>query len=211
MAIVINGSGTITGLSAGGLPDGSVDSDTLATGIDATKLADGTVTSTELQYINTLSSNAQTQIDGAGGVTDSKFLALTNATQSNVTGNGQVVNLTGAYWTETYDTGGDFSNGTFTAPETGKYIFNGCVSLSGVSSNHTWGKWTLVTSNRTFYGAIFHPTNTALLGNDWRQTTAWVVDMDINDTAYMAIQIYYTDTTVDVTSDMTYFSGALLA
>jgi len=51
MAIVINGSGTITGVSVGGLPDGSVDSDTLATGIDATKLADGTVTSTELQYI----------------------------------------------------------------------------------------------------------------------------------------------------------------
>ncbi len=67
MAIVINGSGTITGVSAGGLPDGSVDSDTLATGIDATKLADGTVTSTELQYINTLSSNAQTQISGVGG------------------------------------------------------------------------------------------------------------------------------------------------
>ena len=30
--------------------------------IDATKIADGTVTSTEFQYINTLSSNAQTQI-----------------------------------------------------------------------------------------------------------------------------------------------------
>jgi len=34
----------------------------LGTGIDATKLADGTVTNAELQYINTLSSNAQTQI-----------------------------------------------------------------------------------------------------------------------------------------------------
>jgi len=31
--------------------------------IDATKLANGTVTNAELQYINTLSSNAQTQID----------------------------------------------------------------------------------------------------------------------------------------------------
>jgi len=36
---------------------------TLASGIDATKIADGTVTSAEFQYINTLSSNAQTQID----------------------------------------------------------------------------------------------------------------------------------------------------
>ncbi len=67
MAVTINGDGTISGINVGGLPDGSVDSDTLATGIDATKLADGTVTSAELQYINTLSSNAQTQIDGAGG------------------------------------------------------------------------------------------------------------------------------------------------
>ena len=77
MAIVINGSGTITGLSAGGLPDGSVDSDTLATGIDATKLADGTVTSAELQYINTLSSNAQTQIDAGGKVLQIKQDTLT--------------------------------------------------------------------------------------------------------------------------------------
>ena len=35
----------------------------IATGIDAVKLADGSVTNAELQYINTLSSNAQTQID----------------------------------------------------------------------------------------------------------------------------------------------------
>ncbi len=67
MAVTINGDGTITGVSAGGLPDGSVDSDTLATGIDATKLADGTITNSELQYINSLSSNAQTQISGVGG------------------------------------------------------------------------------------------------------------------------------------------------
>ena len=34
----------------------------VATGIDAIKLADGSVTNTELQYINSLSSNAQTQL-----------------------------------------------------------------------------------------------------------------------------------------------------
>jgi len=34
-----------------------------ATGIDATAIADGSVTSTEFQYINSLTSNAQTQID----------------------------------------------------------------------------------------------------------------------------------------------------
>tara|TARA_R110002020_G_scaffold225863_1_gene436116 strand:+ start:671 stop:2044 length:1374 start_codon:yes stop_codon:yes gene_type:complete len=35
----------------------------IGTGINATKMADGTVTNTELQYINSLSSNAQTQLD----------------------------------------------------------------------------------------------------------------------------------------------------
>ena len=34
----------------------------VATGIDAVKLADGSVTNAELQYINSLSSNAQTQL-----------------------------------------------------------------------------------------------------------------------------------------------------
>ena len=34
MAITINGSGTITGVSAGGLPDGTVDADTLASTLD---------------------------------------------------------------------------------------------------------------------------------------------------------------------------------
>mgnify|MGYP003323220922 CR=1 FL=1 len=48
MPIVINGSGTITGLSVGGLPDGIVDTDMLAANAVATaKIADGAVTSTK--------------------------------------------------------------------------------------------------------------------------------------------------------------------
>ena len=38
----------------------------LGSTIDATKLADGTVTNAEFQYINSLTSNAQTQIDAKG-------------------------------------------------------------------------------------------------------------------------------------------------
>lgn len=50
-------SGAVTGSGATAITT------TLASGIDATKLADGTVTSTELQHINSLTSNAQTQLD----------------------------------------------------------------------------------------------------------------------------------------------------
>ena len=38
MAIVINGSGTVTGLAVGGLPDGTVDDGTVASGIASSKL-----------------------------------------------------------------------------------------------------------------------------------------------------------------------------
>ena len=44
MAIVINGSGTITGISVGGLPDGVVDSGTLATdSVDSDELVSGAI------------------------------------------------------------------------------------------------------------------------------------------------------------------------
>jgi len=53
MAIVINGSGTVTGLAVGGLPDATVDAGTLASGINKTSITDGgnatavTINSTE--------------------------------------------------------------------------------------------------------------------------------------------------------------------
>ena len=44
MAIVINGSGTVTGLAVGGLPDGTVDAGTLATdSVTNSKITDGAV------------------------------------------------------------------------------------------------------------------------------------------------------------------------
>ena len=42
----------------------------IATGIDAVKLADGSVTNTELQYINSVTSNVQTQLTAKGGLAD---------------------------------------------------------------------------------------------------------------------------------------------
>ena len=49
MAIVINGSGTVTGLAVGGLPDGTVDAGTLATDSVVTgKIADGTIVNADI-------------------------------------------------------------------------------------------------------------------------------------------------------------------
>ena len=43
---------------------GTISNGQVASGIDATKIADGSVSNTEFQYINSLSSNAQTQLTG---------------------------------------------------------------------------------------------------------------------------------------------------
>jgi len=68
----------------------SIDNVHVATGLDAVKLADGTVTNAEFQYINTLSSNAQTQIGTKSPIASPTFTgtpavptasASTNTTQ----------------------------------------------------------------------------------------------------------------------------------
>jgi hypothetical protein len=47
----------------------NIGNEEIKAGVDAVKLADGSVTNAELQYINSLSSNAQTQIDGKADTT----------------------------------------------------------------------------------------------------------------------------------------------
>jgi len=73
----------------------------LPTGISATNIANGTVTDTEFQYINTLSSNAQTQLDakaatitGAATTIVSSDLTASRAVQSNGAGKVAVSSVT---------------------------------------------------------------------------------------------------------------------
>ena len=63
-----------------------------AAAIDATKIADGSVTSTEFQFINTLSSNAQTQLDAKQATIDSS-----NRLNANLIHDGSVDNTEFGY------------------------------------------------------------------------------------------------------------------
>ncbi len=56
--ITVSGSGTVWTID-----NGVVSNSKVASGIDAVKIADGSVSNTEFQYINGLTSNAQTQLD----------------------------------------------------------------------------------------------------------------------------------------------------
>jgi len=76
MAIVINGSGTVTGLAVGGLPDGTVDADTLAANSVVTgKITDGAILNAD---INSSASIAGSKINGSFG----KVLQVVNAVQA---------------------------------------------------------------------------------------------------------------------------------
>jgi|ETNmetMinimDraft_4_1059912.scaffolds.fasta_scaffold116873_2 hypothetical protein len=96
MAIVINGSGTITGVSAGGLPTGSVTADTLATNsVDSAELIDGAIDSGHLasgvggkvlQVVSTTKTDTFTSTSGISWVDITGFsVAITpSATSSKI-------------------------------------------------------------------------------------------------------------------------------
>ena len=92
---------------------GAIAASDLPTGIDAAKLADGTVSNAELQYIGTLTSNAQTQIDSK--LTNSFTAFRLIGRYSGTTGVAQEISLgTGLQFTgSTLEaTGGSLPGGT---------------------------------------------------------------------------------------------------
>jgi hypothetical protein len=102
MAIVINGSGTVTGLAVGGLPDGTVDAGTLATDSVVTgKIADGTIANADIADLAASKlTGALPAISGASltGITTGKVLqVVTSGTNSSGTASpGNAVNI-GSY------------------------------------------------------------------------------------------------------------------
>lgn len=77
-----DGANTITA----SVNDASITNTKIATGIDAAKLADGSVSNTELQFINSVTSNVQTQLDNKEPLHNTTLVQATNASLgANVT------------------------------------------------------------------------------------------------------------------------------
>jgi len=75
------------------------------------------------QVLTSTGAGSPPAFEAVSAVADVKFSARWTTTANNVTGDGTAYSLTGtSTWTEIYDTGSDFVDGTFTAPSTGKYI-----------------------------------------------------------------------------------------
>ena len=152
MAIQINGNGTITGISVGGLPDGIVDTDMLAANSVATaKIADNAVTTAKSTGLQRRVSTALTLPTNAGEITHN----LTSGVKkieillSNVSGTGDnnlhvQIGDSGGIQTSGYGhaMGYHRSSSPAVSNSTGAFATLGLNS----SSYHIWGKWILFNS-----------------------------------------------------------------
>jgi len=151
------------------------------------------------------------RISTAGHITKPKnatVLSKLDSNQFNVTGNDNQYNITGMTWNDILDYNSNFSNGTFTAPVTGAYLFVIQVQRDGMGSSHTVGSTTLVASNRNirlgYVDAI-----TVARGNSYAGSWSAIIDMDAADTCYIQLEDAYSNQTIDI-SHYTYFSATLL-
>ena len=179
--------------------------------INSSMVGAGDVSNTEHAYLNSVTSNVQTQIDGAG-VTDVKFLAHSTGS-SNKTGAGTTYKI--LFHTELYDTANAFaSQHTFTAPETGKYLLCAHTTITGITASADTVQFQIVTSNNTF-GLQPHKTNDQMTQSSLSLSV--VADMDSADTAYVTAYVNGESSDVcDIAGSgsaglFTCFSGALLA
>ena len=135
-----------------------------------------------------------TQIETTGEMTkplQSAFMAYLGSTDSNVTGDGTSFTIgKGNALTEVFDLNSDFNtNGTFTAPVTGRYILGCCICIGGMDSANALLA-TIVTSNRTYY--MTHLSGFAIRSsvNNYLSSVGYVLaDMDAADTASFKVQV----------------------
>ena len=137
----------------------------------------------------------------------SSFSAYKSATTANVTGNG-------AYYsyvcdTEFFDQNGDYNNGTgvFTAPVTGKYLFNACFLTNNVTKVGEI-RLVLISSPASFYYKVSNPAA------DTSANRTFIIDLDAGDTAFPKAHYFgEVGNTVGVHGDgalFTTFSGHLV-
>ena len=112
--------------------------------------------------------------------------------------------------TEVYDVNGDMgTNGSFTAPVTGKYLFTMSIYDINATENTAYDMM-FITSNRNYRWGFYGYFRDNYTGNTNFKTEGHIiVDMDANDTAYVKNGANATITNGS-NSEHSYFSGFLI-
>jgi hypothetical protein len=141
------------------------------------------------------------------------FLATVTSQISNVTGDGTLYVL--VWDAEVFDQGSNFDGtSTFTAPIAGRYLFEVCVGVGGITSSMTDSFCNITTSNRTYTGTLWSPARVQDSNNELSYEFAILSDMDASDTATVELQISNGTLVADIitngaTDPFSWFSGNL--
>ena len=180
MTIVINGDGTITGISVGGLPDGIVDTDMLATNAVATaKIADGAVTSTKSTGLGGLSMADQWRVASDNGETDASTIG---GFERNDTDFAQI------------GTGMTHSSGVFTFPATGIYKIDfHASSRRAANQNLAYVRYQLQKSSDSgsnWNNIAFGSGQMASAGDNQETFTCGNAILDVTDASTYRVRLY---------------------
>jgi len=138
------------------------------------------------------------------------FSAYMNTSQPNVTGDGTFYFITGNFWTEDVDQGNNFSNGTFTAPESGIYMFSSILYIYEVQAAHTNGSFAFRLTGIDIWSLGINLANLARADSGFIISFSTIAQMSSGDTAYLGIVVVGGNCSIGVISPQTRFSGVLL-
>ena len=180
MTIVINGDGTITGISVGGLPDGIVDTDMLATNAVATaKIADVAVTSTKSTGLGGLAMADQWRVASDNGETDASTIG---GFERNDTDFAQI------------GTGMTHSSGVFTFPATGIYKIDfHASSRRAANQNLAYVRYQLQKSSDSgsnWNNIAFGSGQMASAGDNQETFTCGNAILDVTDASTYRVRLY---------------------
>jgi len=163
MPIGINGSGTVTGVSVGGLPDGIVDTDMLAA---------NAVTA------------AKTTVPGITGF-DQWYLSSTHSSNGTISSN--LARTTSAGTAVPLGSGMSVSSGIFTFPNTGIWIVNFNIRFQ-IDGSDNVDVVLNVTTNNSDYTGVTHAVG-GLNGSGSKETSASsLYFLDVTDVSQVKVK-----------------------
>jgi hypothetical protein len=128
------------------------------------------------------------------------FLAYQASQATNVTGGATDYFIgTTVALTEVFDQNADFNtNGTFTAPITGRYAFYMWITLSGITASANDMNLEFVSSNRGYISMACEPSNTRNTSGVYGAAFSVFADMDAADTCRYKVVVVGAGNVVDV-------------